>query len=143
MRGDTDQKEPHKEEAHDNEDAERALEAKGVGERHVPQYDRELLVRERQGPEAEIGGRVRDAVEAELCKSPTSAICQVFLGKARRQTNRVNDLMNHHLAKLELLVLASIPNVLRNHRAPIHIRLIRSATIRLPTVAAFLIILFI
>lgn len=42
----------------------RHLERRGHG--HGPEHGRELLVGEREGPEAEVRGRVRDAVEAEL-----------------------------------------------------------------------------
>ena len=60
------EEEPHGEKDEDGEDAEGAGHAEGVLERHVPEHDGELLMREREGPEAEVGGRVGDAVEAEF-----------------------------------------------------------------------------
>ena len=56
----------HGEKDKDADDAQSAAEAKGVGERHAPQHDRQPLVGEREGPETEVGRGVRDAVEAEF-----------------------------------------------------------------------------
>jgi hypothetical protein len=50
----------------DHDDLHAAGHTKGVGERHVPEHDGELLVGEREGPETEVGGGVGDAVEAEF-----------------------------------------------------------------------------
>lgn len=61
------EKEPHGEEDEDGEDAEGTLHGEGVVERHVPEHDGELLMGEGEGPEAEVGGGVGDAVETELC----------------------------------------------------------------------------
>jgi len=60
------EEEPHEEEDKVGDDADSAGHAEGVGERHGPEDDGELLVGEREGPEAEVGGRVGDAVEAEF-----------------------------------------------------------------------------
>jgi hypothetical protein len=38
----------------DHDDLHGARHAEGVGERHVPEHDRELLVGEREGPETEV-----------------------------------------------------------------------------------------
>jgi len=54
------------EEDEDAKDACDAGEAKGVGQRHAPEHDGELLMCERQGPETEVGGCVRNAVQAEF-----------------------------------------------------------------------------
>ena len=48
-------------------DAQRAGEAEGDVERHVPEDEGELLVREGERPEAQVGCCVGDAVEAEFC----------------------------------------------------------------------------
>lgn len=54
-------------EDHDHDDcAGDAREAEGNVHRHVPEHDGEALVGEGEGPEAEIGGGVGDAIEAEF-----------------------------------------------------------------------------
>lgn len=45
----------------------------GVGHGHGPEHSRQLLVGERQCPETEVRGRVRDTVEAEFYSDRTSA----------------------------------------------------------------------
>lgn len=60
------QSEPESEGAEDDKDAEGAFEGEGVLEGHVPEDDGELLMGEGKGPEAEVGGGVGDAVEAEF-----------------------------------------------------------------------------
>ena len=57
---------PHVEEDDCHEDAERAGGGECVAEGHGPEHDGELLVGEGEGPEAEVGGGVGDAVEAEF-----------------------------------------------------------------------------
>lgn len=58
--------EPHVKGDDGHGDAEGAGAAEGVADGHGPQHDAELLVGEREGPEAQVGCRVRDAVEAEF-----------------------------------------------------------------------------
>ena len=58
--------EPHEEGDDDHDDAGGALHAKRTAQGHVPEHDGELLVRERQGPEAEVRSGVGDTVEAEF-----------------------------------------------------------------------------
>lgn len=58
--------EPDVEEADSGDNAQSAGEAKGDLECHVPEDDGELLVGKGEGPETEIRGSVRDAVEAEF-----------------------------------------------------------------------------
>jgi len=60
------QRKPHHEEEEDGEDPQCAVEGEGVGECHGPEDDGELLVSEGEGPEAEVGGGMGDAVEAEF-----------------------------------------------------------------------------
>ena len=59
-------KEPKRKDYKHHEGAKEAGEAKRVAERHVPEHNGQLLVREGEGPEAEVGGGVGDAVEAEF-----------------------------------------------------------------------------
>lgn len=60
------QHKPEVERAHDHDDAEGTRLGECAAERHGPQDDGELLVREGEGPEAEVGCCVGDAVEAEF-----------------------------------------------------------------------------
>jgi hypothetical protein len=60
-------REPEVEDGHHQDGAFDAGETEGVLHRHVPEYDAEALMREREGPKAEVGSRVGDAVEAEFC----------------------------------------------------------------------------
>ena len=93
--------EPEAKEQEDGEDAQRTAHGEGVAESHAPEDDGELLMRERQGPETEVGGCVGDAVEAEF--------------------NGVDDLVDHDFAEFELLVrIAS--NVLSDDCTAVHIR---------------------
>lgn len=61
---------------------------------HVPQHDRELLVGQRQSPQTQVGGGVGDTVQTEF--------------------NSVDDLVDHDLAEVELLVLF-ITEILGDH----------------------------
>ena len=65
------QEKPHVKRDDDHDDAQRPLLLEGAADRHVPQHDGQLLVREREGPEAQVGGRVGAAVEAEFCFAPS------------------------------------------------------------------------
>ena len=62
------EEEPDGEEDEDCDDADSTGHGESVGEGHGPQHDGELLVSERQGPETEVRGGVRDTVEAEFCR---------------------------------------------------------------------------
>ena len=62
------EEEPDGEEDEDSDDANSTGHGESVGERHGPQHDGELLVSERQSPETEVRGSVRDTVEAEFCR---------------------------------------------------------------------------
>ena len=57
---------PESKEDEDRKDAERAGHGEGIVESHFPENDGELLVGEGEGPEAEVGGCVRDAIKAEF-----------------------------------------------------------------------------
>jgi hypothetical protein len=56
------EEEPHEEKYNGHDDAEDACKGEGVAEGHGPEHDGELLVGEGEGPEAEVGCRVGDAV---------------------------------------------------------------------------------
>lgn len=58
--------EPDVEGDDEDDDAEGTGHAEPVREGHGPEDDRELLMREGEGPETEVGGGVGDAVEAEF-----------------------------------------------------------------------------
>lgn len=62
------EEEPDGEEDEYGDDANSTGHGEGIGEGHGPQHDGELLVSERQGPETEVRGSVRDTVEAEFCR---------------------------------------------------------------------------
>ncbi len=62
------EEEPDGEEDEDGDDAHSTSHGEGIGEGHGPQHDGELLVSERQSPETEVRGCVRNAVEAEFWK---------------------------------------------------------------------------
>ena len=62
------EEEPDGEEDEDGDDANSTGHGESIGERHRPQHDGELLVSERQSPETEVRGSVRDTVEAEFCR---------------------------------------------------------------------------
>lgn len=51
----------------------------GRGHGHGPEHGRELLVGKREGPQAEVRGRVRDAVEAEFCWFWLVLLCAYML----------------------------------------------------------------
>jgi len=64
--------------AEDEEHGEHSNNVKGAADargrerrpdRHAPQHGGQLLMGKRQSPETEVRGRVRHAVEAELCPS--------------------------------------------------------------------------
>ena len=57
---------PHVKGHDDHDDAESTGLRERAADRHVPQHDGELLMCEREGPEAEVGCCMRDAVEAEF-----------------------------------------------------------------------------
>jgi hypothetical protein len=59
-------REPEVEDGHHEDGAFDAGEAECVLHCHVPEHDAETLMREREGPEAEVGGCVGYAVEAEF-----------------------------------------------------------------------------
>lgn len=59
--------EPEVEEGGDHDDTGGARLREGDAKRHFPEHDAELLVGEGEGPEAEVGGCVGDAVETEFC----------------------------------------------------------------------------
>jgi hypothetical protein len=61
------EEEPDGEEEEDGDDAHSASHGESVGKGHGPQHNGELLVSERQSPETEVRGSVRDTVEAEFC----------------------------------------------------------------------------
>lgn len=56
------EEEPHEEKYNGHDDAEDACKGEGVAEGHGPEHDGELLVGEGEGPEAEVGCRVGNAV---------------------------------------------------------------------------------
>ena len=59
--------EPEAEDEEQEDDADDARHLESVAQRHVPEHLGQLQVAERQRPAPQIGGRVRDAVEAEFC----------------------------------------------------------------------------
>ena len=62
------EEEPDGEEEEDGDDTNSTGHGESIGEGHGPQHDGELLVSERQSPETEVRGSVRDTVEAEFCR---------------------------------------------------------------------------
>ena len=61
------EEEPHVEGNDGHEDAERAGHLERIADSHFPQHDGELLMGQRQSPQAEIRRGVGNAIEAELC----------------------------------------------------------------------------
>ena len=64
---------------------------------HLPEDSGELLMREAQGPQPQVGGRVRDAAEDVL--------------------DAVDDLVDHHLGEVELLLVVLAVAVTRDAAA--------------------------
>lgn len=61
------QEEPHVESDDRHDDAERAGHLERVADGHAPQHDRKLLMRQGQGPQAEVRRGVGNTVETEFC----------------------------------------------------------------------------
>ncbi len=66
------QDEPEVEERDGGDDTHGAGLGEGDAEGHSPEDDGELLMGEREGPEAEVGGGVGDAVETEFWERSVS-----------------------------------------------------------------------
>ena len=65
--------EPEVEETDGGDDTGGAGHGEGDAEGHAPEDDGELLMGEGEGPEAEVGGGVGDAVETEFCREISKA----------------------------------------------------------------------
>ena len=59
--------EPEPEDENHHEDANDTCEAETDGQCHIPKDNRKLSVRQRESPQTEVGGGVRDAIEAKFC----------------------------------------------------------------------------
>lgn len=87
---------------------------KGVHQRHFPQNLRELLVRQGERPQPQVGRRVGDAIETELYRVYGQRNDVTNREQARRwesqggggggRTDGMNGLVNHYFRKLKFLV---------------------------------------